>query len=256
MSAAPDVLDMYDFDLNVDQFASEPARLSSLVSLEDLLGSAAPMNDWFGAGIEKGPLALLEAPPPTAQIDEAAAFVRHINSGDFPKIAAALPCTSPTAITDSLLTPKSKRSKPKAVRARKADPVAPAAVAAASDSEAGEAVAPDSPSRDGEPAPEEEPESEEQLEKTRYERMMRNRASAAQSRKRKKEHTEQLEALVASLRETKQKLQEENEALRLQCAAASSVADCGKADELVPPVAPQQLESPVAIPSASLAAGA
>merc|ERR1719164_187133 len=49
-------------------------------------------------------------------MDEPAAFVHHINSDALSKASTA-PCLSPTLITDKLISPLSKRSKPTAQRA-------------------------------------------------------------------------------------------------------------------------------------------
>jgi len=163
--------------------------------------------------------------------DEPAAFVHHINAEALSKASTA-PCLSPTLITDKLMSPLSKRTKPTAHRGkpRTRDPEEEAASSKSSETEDTEA-----PPKEEQTSMDEQPQAAtveaigveheqkqsvsvaDAAETARLERMMRNRASAAQSRKRKRQQVEDLEADVASLRETVRKLTEQNATLRREC---------------------------------------
>ena len=144
-------------------------------------------------------------------------------------------CASPTQVTDSLLTPKSKQSKPKAVRATRVaatTAAVAAAVAAASAFESGFdaaaalpavlAIKPEDGSAPGSPAdlsPTGPPQVALTDEEKRQERMLRNRASAANSRKRKREQLTELEIMVQELKAQCMRLQSENAELAQKNAA-------------------------------------
>ena len=191
-----------------------------------------PVVDWDVLLSSLNAPPAIEVPPPV--VGEP---IPHSNPKEAASSAAVGPsvCASPTQVTDSLLTPKSKQSKPKAVRATRVaatTAAVAAAVAAASAFESGFdaaaalpavlAIKPEDGSAPGSPAdlsPTGPPQVALTDEEKRQERMLRNRASAANSRKRKREQLTELEIMVQELKAQCMRLQSENAELAQKNAA-------------------------------------
>lgn len=197
-------------------------RGAASFDLEDLVAAAPlPFMDLTEMSTRTSPLEL-------ARVDDKPTALALRT--DIEVSPAGSSCASPTGITDMLLTPTSKRSKPNARRA--ASMLQPHATEDATSTSSNVAWSDETilkmcgfAAEGEEPAP--APGSkEEDLEAKKMDRIHRNRVSAAQSRKRKRQHVEDLESLLASLKKDAQALQDDNAELRRQCAAlADGVLD-------------------------------
>ena len=215
------------FDANTTEVSAE-----STGDLEAMMASA-PADDWAApAALDDawGLTALDQTNPfvpTTANADEAAAFVQHLNAGKPDE-----QCGSPTDITTSImLTPaaKKKLSRPKAVKAATArepsakataKPTPPTAVVLNDGTQDLELHGSAGSENGGNPLSVDDDDDD----KKKADRMARNRASAAQSRKRKKQQVEELEEMIARLQDEVQALKKQNGELRSECARATGAA--------------------------------